>query len=1605
MSNIDSRFISVVAEYICKNIVKDIPQGQNIVVREMNISTARDLASKCNELVRELGFPELRLFALGSEDDLDRYVISAQKAIEFRNSMEPLVLIAPTSNAELVASLAGFKSYRMTEIVTALIHSNIAEMAKLDLPSFTADVLKSLLKITTLNDLLTFLLTVKLSDNPQETFASNLPEIGLIADSSVGLLEPGSIVRNIQISSRLNSKSNPLRDIEDLLTNSGLLPGKTRDAVKEAISLERVSGLGWSKHLSIKEDEDYLLVNWPLVESSSIKFALLEIKSFLGPDGELNSKCKLKPHPTKDVFVSTGKVHIEWVVLPKITGEGIRWQIDLLNSADIQLARSIQKWSASHQARSKTLDLSDIEEDGVPLRIQITALTKEGAQVLSEDGSVAVAYSESFILQGEADSDLGDDTESSEKVSQSLGSALVLNALQNKSLKKLPELLVGRPDRTKQCYEIALENTITRIRFSSLVRELVLNSIEKSSELISYESLYKLSDSSLEFKDIREIVLDATEDFRIARANFLQCMKNEHVTLSPELIYWTKEQEDSLMVYLETYRALLDTQDSEAINPLLSLDQLKLKVYTPSGDIDAVILLPTHPLRAAWLLQHFRVSYKYASELLKVDFNKRSSEFDFHLFDAIKPENLPFIIPSEGKNFVYIDELVFGTGIYFPAEVSDITWQLSIVSQTLGVRPGSKDSDLIRKLSNHLSNYDSGNSFLPGLRIAAVNPGDGSLIAGALSGFLSSMEEHRHDLVRLEVSAYASNYSIVDPISKLSRLQSDLNVTDEQSRHLLLPRLSLKAFDIKDLQHPERQNEFVNLSVLQAPAQISVSSVIVENNHPRGSLMNGLINYVYEIRNAGEATSLFTVSLDADQQEDFIPRLHKAYLSSVLGSTNTFNFEIRATGDVVNLVRNIHSHSDWVLTADRYLGLNLYENMLKTEDASPVVLDYSPDFVDGFGDRLTLTTTRPDEVSRILHNAMRALGIEEGPQKNATTLLRTLTQVSGRLAMRLLADTSLAKEAVGICATISYLEEIGDLKNTIIIPIDAHQDMFKLSKYDVDSDSQRCDLIFVRFEDEGIVVELVEVKARSTSEVGELPQEMQNQLDNSERLLNRLLFNDGGNRIDSKIQWSRWASILHFYIDRAFLHKRVSSELVGKFHDLVEIHVSEQSSPRLIKSGYIVSVNAQPDELGVERPGYKIRVLADKELQASGYYTIKHHYPEVQVAILSPEVEVETTEIPEFPSEQIVEGHEAPKKDVLLENENLDAISEIEHSGDIQVILGKSRTSESLTWKVSLSGSPHAVIVGIPGQGKSVTTRNILRQFSAQGLPSIVFDFHGDMSTADLSKSNYVKVATEGLPFSPFDFDRNGAIPIKTASLEISEILKSIGSLGEIQANHVNQALRLSYANLGWSDSGDSGARLPNVSEFVSCLEQVENQNKGKNALARLQSFTDYELFRDGNLRSFNVLDPKGYVFDVSKYRLEEVKVTAGAFILRKIYNEMFQWEPTHRPRLAVVLDEAHRLAKDPTIPKIMKEGRKFGIIVVLVSQSMKDFAPEVIDNAGMKIAFRTNFPASKEVASFLQSKDSNQIATVIEALNTGYALVSTPEMKNVEKVEMRNSD
>lgn len=137
----------------------------------------------------------------------------------------------------------------------------------------------------------------------------------------------------------------------------------------------------------------------------------------------------------------------------------------------------------------------------------------------------------------------------------------------------------------------------------------------------------------------------------------------------------------------------------------------------------------------------------------------------------------------------------------------------------------------------------------------------------------------------------------------------------------------------------------------------------------------------------------------------------------------------------------------------------------------------------------------------------------------------------------------------------------------------------------------------------------------------------------------------------------------------------------------------------------------------------------------------------------------------------------------------------------------------------------------------------------------------------------------------------------------------------------------------------------------------------------------------------------------------ETLQLAAGAFVLRKLYRDMFTWGQANQLRLAIVLDEAHRLAKDVTLPKLMKEGRKYGISIVVASQGLSDFHPDILGNAGTKVIFRTNYPESKKVAPYIQPRNPHDIAARIEQLTVGSAVVQTPEMQQGVVVQMRSSE
>jgi DNA phosphorothioation-dependent restriction protein DptH len=145
-----------------------------------------------------------------------------------------------------------------------------------------------------------------------------------------------------------------------------------------------------------------------------------------------------------------------------------------------------------------------------------------------------------------------------------------------------------------------------------------------------------------------------------------------------------------------------------------------------------------------------------------------------------------------------------------------------------------------------------------------------------------------------------------------------------------------------------------------------------------------------------------------------------------------------------------------------------------------------------------------------------------------------------------------------------------------------------------------------------------------------------------------------------------------------------------------------------------------------------------------------------------------------------------------------------------------------------------------------------------------------------------------------------------------------------------------------------------------------------------------------------------GLIVDFHDLPSETLQLAGGAFLLRKIHSDMFRWGATDHIRMALVLDEAHRLAKDVTLPKIMKEGRKFGVLVVAASQGHADFHSDVLLNAGTKIAYRANNPESKKIAGYFTRRANVDTAETLERLEVGHAYVQTPEMKSPAVTSMR---
>lgn len=1587
-------------------------------------------------------------------DPVSDIEIPPQKAIELRNrKLQACLLLVPAGEGHAASSLDNsFKRIPMLDLFSGADLSLVSELADEALLEAVRRLRRSVAR-TDREAWAEFMASIVASPTEQ-AFGENLWRIGLIPD--LGSEPLSRLGLNVAAAHAISRPNRPAATIDDRLSAANMKVGTWRVPLRDFLDQRgsRLSNARLWAHDIATTHRHLSFEHWPSADRPENALEKLEVDPFTNPDGTLIKACKLDLGDDGQLILKvpedgSAPVVVTWKTEPNNVADVAKWRLEVARPTDQRKDddEPLVSMTAPGKRKRATVKVSITEDDlaeGARFVVVLTALGANGEEVDLTSGEPAVAESEEFQIA------VGDAPESKARRSAapSLPEAVVRAALDG--LDDLTEDLVTW-DLAGQVFGLRLGN---RRAIQVRVNELIIRLQRQATADPQRPTCHAAQGSygtPLEWDDEGTLDVNLPSAVKKARADFLKQLAAGGPRDTIESARWTDQLREAAKSYAASFRRAIDSAEDESLRDLLLVDTLSLSVQRSNHSIDAVVLLPIHPLRVMWVATFDELVRAWADELTDVTpRSARPSMLSAEMVGQVVPANLPFsVLHHNGEQAVYAEELTYGSGLYIvPGPVDSDAAAESICSVLDLDRATSTMRASSRLVAQRICAYERAHDPGAALRLLTVNPGSGELLAGALSSLSRPAELDEEESSeatamgprRNEVIAYTDSWSYVSPVPKLLALQADLRHRESvtSSTHLA-PPLSLSVRSAEPLMEDSSE---AHLALLQDPGVASLGLGTSVERKP--SFRDMLVPLVTTSREEnGDLVWESVPCVGGGSGDSELVSLHRAHQRALARHSGGNPESVPAVhvildGDAQARIRAAHQRADWVIGIDKFVGVNLFESGL----SDPFILDYAPDFVEGIGDRLTVTTTHRSEVEFLLAGAMSELGLDE-VESSVGSVLQTLAVVSGRLALRLLESTTQAREAVSLAALVGHLTASGELANTIVVPVDAHPEIFGHGAHD-EGVARRCDLLLVRVGQRSFKIECVEVKSRKEAHIAQtLADTIIEQLQVTKQVLESRFFSDPP-RIDAKLQMARLTSLLHYYADRAATHKLIDPRKLDEIHRYIDRVEEKGERAEISMTGWVISLDGAQG-FKKQYGDIPLRVLTSQDLGQIGLSTrarldplperLKPPTPvtqrdEPEPLPLPPVRDPEATEAPEETEETEAEQirdevgaephppdvHEAEHPSPASEEPPIDSVSQpatptpvvppdgpdepVVTTKEVVVTLGNDPGGSPVHWRVSTKGSPHAFVIGIPGQGKSVTTRKVIRDFEQQGLPSLVFDFHGDMA-ADPPAGAVVLDVALGLPFSPFEPDVESNRPINSTAWEIAEIIAYVAKLGEIQRTHVYGALKKVYADTGWVGS-TRGDRLPTMPEFATALEEVEKGSAGKNAAARLLTFTDFGLFREDATGSFELRTdpPQGWIIDVS-HLMEEVQRFAASFILRRVYREMFAWPQDSRMKLAVVLDEAHRMARDVTLPKLMKEGRKYGVGVIVASQSADDFHKDVLGNAGTKIVFRTNFPASKEVAKLLRGRNGVDLSQHIEKLDVGVAYVSTPDAVQAQKVYM----
>ncbi len=338
----------------------------------------------------------------------------------------------------------------------------------------------------------------------------------------------------------------------------------------------------------------------------------------------------------------------------------------------------------------------------------------------------------------------------------------------------------------------------------------------------------------------------------------------------------------------------------------------------------------------------------------------------------------------------------------------------------------------------------------------------------------------------------------------------------------------------------------------------------------------------------------------------------------------------------------------------------------------------------------------------------------------------------------------------------------------------------------------------------------------------------------------------------------------------------------------------------------------------------------------------------------------------------------------------------------------------------------HTAVLGATGSGKSCTVVSILQQ-AIKKYPDthiVVLDLHGEYASAfpdDVLLINPDKVR---LPYWLLTFDEFLDLTVDMSEVAAKNQITVLKDAIVRARQGTDKAERLGFGNAVTVDS-------PIFYEMDELLGQIRNWNiqmitdgKGELIPGPLNGTFDRFLIRFDSklsdprfdfmfgqtsytgastlpdlLKEYLSIDTgkRMTVIDLSGIPTEAVQVVAA--VVSRVVFEFNLWNPEReRFPILLVLEEAHNYVPVRTdgrpaparaaVERIAKEGRKYGIGLVVVSQRPKELSETVLSQCNTFVAMRLTNPDDQNYVRHLVPDSLAGLMNMLPALRTGEALI-----------------